>query len=122
MYGEPWRKWLFEEIERLFSVQGDGQEPPVLVELDLPYHVTQGGEVLCQRVSGDQYEPGDPLWVTPARAKQLDKAKAAALKRRKKTLGITALEYETLLRNRLEAAGFDFDRPDSAPGASSVYE
>lgn len=58
---DQWRAWLFEEIEHLYAQVEDRRQLPVLVELNPPYHVTQGGTVLCRRV--DRYEPGQPLWV-----------------------------------------------------------
>jgi hypothetical protein len=100
---------LFEEIGRLSA---DGQNPPILVDLDPPYHVTQGGTVLFQRLDGRDYREGEPLWVTPARANRLAKARAAALERRSKPTGLSVAEYEALLQDRLAAAGFDFRRPD----------
>ncbi len=109
-HSEQWRVWLFEEIERLFAGSDDRQGPPSLVDLDPPYHVTQGGTVLFQRHDGWHYQEGDPLWLTPARANRLAKARAAARKRR--LTGMSVDEYESLLRDRLEAAGFDFRRPD----------
>jgi hypothetical protein len=63
-YVARWREWLFEEIERL-SASVDGQRwLPVMLDLDPPYHATQGGEVLCRRLMGD-YREGGPQWVAP---------------------------------------------------------
>jgi len=58
VFGEPWVRWLFEEV-------AGWEKPPVLVDLEPPYHATQGGEVLCRRVDlrHDRWEPGQPLWV-----------------------------------------------------------
>jgi N-glycosidase YbiA len=67
-YAERWRTWLFEEIERLSAEAGGRWLPPVLVDLDPPYHATQGGKVLCRRARADEYEPGKPLWVQVDRA------------------------------------------------------
>jgi hypothetical protein len=105
-----WRDWLFAEIERLTAEYQ--QDPPILVDIDPPYHVIQGGAVLFQRVDHRDYREGDPLWVTPARANRLAKARSAALKRRPKPAGMSVDQYEALLRDRLTAAGFDFRRPD----------
>ena len=110
-YSEQWRAWLFGELERL-SADYDGPNPPILVDIDPPFHVTQGGTVLFQRHDGRHYQEGDPLWMTPAQAARLAKARAAAVKRRPKPTGMSVDEYEALLRDRLAAAGFDFDRPD----------
>lgn len=65
-YAEEWRGWLHEELRRLDEV-GERAEPPVLVDLEPPYHVTRGDEVLCRRVDlcHDHWEPGQPLWVVP---------------------------------------------------------
>jgi hypothetical protein len=109
---EQWRTWLFEEIERLFAQDSDQQNPPILVDLDPPFQVTQGGTVLFQHVDYRDYKEGDPLWLTQAQANRLAKARAAALKRRPKPTGMSVDEYEALLRDRLEAAGFDFRSPD----------
>jgi hypothetical protein len=108
-HSEQWRAWLFAEIERLCA---DRLDPPILVDLEPPFHVTQGGTVLFQRHDGRDYQEGDPLWLTPTRANRLAKARAAALKRRPKPMGMSVDEYEALLRDRLQAAGFDFRRPD----------
>jgi hypothetical protein len=108
-HSEQWRAWLFEEIERLSA---DRQDLPILVDLDPPFHVTQGGRVLFQRADGRNYQEGDPLWMTPAQANRLAKARVAALKRWPKPTGMSVDEYEALLRDRLEAAGFDFRHPD----------
>lgn len=110
-HSDQWRAWLFEELDRLFA-DAYGQDPPILVDLDPPYHVTQGGTVLFQRADGRDYQDGDPLWLTPAQANRQAKARAAARKRRPKPTGMSVDEYEALLRERLGAAGFDFRRPD----------
>jgi hypothetical protein len=106
---EQWRAWLVAEIKRL---SGDQQFSPILVDMDPPYHITQAGMVLFQRHDGRNFQEGDPLWMTPAQANRLAKARAAALKRRPEPTGMSVDEWEALLRNRLEAAGFDFRQPD----------
>ncbi len=59
---EQWRKWLFEEMERL-SADSDGRRwIPILLDLDPPYQATRGGEVLCRRLM-DEYREGGPQWV-----------------------------------------------------------
>ena len=108
-HADQWRAWLFAEIGRLSA---DQQDPPILVDLDPPYHVTQGGAVLFQRHDGRDYQEGDPLWLTPTQANRLARARAAARKRRPKPTGMSVDGYEALLRDRLAAAGFDFRRPD----------
>lgn len=111
-YANEWREWLFREFERLFGDIEDPRNLPILVDIDPPFHVTQGGTVLFQLVDHRDYKEGDPRWVTPARAKKLAKAREAALKRRPKPTGMSVDEYEILLRGQLAEAGFDFDRPD----------
>ena len=112
VYANEWREWLFRELERVFAEIEDKRSLPILVDIDPPFHVTQGGTVLFQRLDLRDYKEGDPLWVTPAHAKQLAKARETALKRRPKPTGISVDEYEVLFQDRLTAAGFDFDRPD----------
>lgn len=116
-YWDQWRAWLFAEIERLST---DRAEPPILVDIEPPYYVTQGGTVLFQRIDYQDFKAGDPLWVTPGRADRLAKARAAALKRRPKPTGMSVDEFEVLLHDRLEAAGFDFHRPDRKQGCQAV--
>lgn len=108
-YRDQWRAWLLAEIDRLAAGAAD---PPILVDTDPPYHVTQGGVVLFQRHTGRDYQDGNPLWMTPAQATRLARAKDAAVRRRPKPTGMTVDEFEALLRDRLAAAGFDFGRPD----------
>jgi hypothetical protein len=64
-YAAQFRAWLSEELARLYADVKDQRELPVLFDLDPPFHVTQGGEVLCRRVVPwiDQVKPGQPLWV-----------------------------------------------------------
>lgn len=81
-YSAQWREWLFAELGRYFTGPDGPPELPVLVDLDPPHHVTQGGTVLFQRGDHRDHEDGAPLWVTPAAAKRLAAARAAALKRR----------------------------------------
>jgi hypothetical protein len=111
-----WHRWLLEEIDlftrTFFANDADRRTFPVLIDMDPPYHVTQGGTVLFQRLDHRDYREGEPLWVTPARASRLAKARVAALERRPKPTGMSVDEYEALLRDRLEAAGFDFRHPD----------
>jgi hypothetical protein len=66
---DQWRAWLFEEIGHLYADVEDRRTLPVLVELSPPYHVTQGGKVLCRRVdrASERWEPGQPLWVAAGR-------------------------------------------------------
>jgi hypothetical protein len=113
-YAQQWRAWLFGEIERLCSEITDPNELPILIQMDPPFHVTQGGTVLFQRHSGRDYQEGDPLWLTPVQAAKLAKSKEAAKKRRPKPTGMSVDEFETLLRDRLTAAGFEFTSPDHA--------
>jgi hypothetical protein len=117
-HAEQWRAWFFAEIERLCA---NAQHPPILVDLDPPFHVTQGGTVLFQRHSGRDFQQGDPLWLTPSQADRLAKARAAALKRRPKPTGMSVDEYEALFRERLEAAGFDFNRPNRKVACRVLY-
>ncbi len=77
-YTVEWRAWLYTEIERLCADITDPQKLPILVEIDPPYHITQGGTVLFQRHSGRGYQDGDPLWMTPAQAARLAKERGAA--------------------------------------------
>ena len=64
---EQWRAWLFAEFERAFAKYGYPENPPILVDMDPPYHVTQGGKVLFQRHDGRGYQEGDPLWLAQPR-------------------------------------------------------
>ena len=74
---EQWRAWLFTEIERMCADVTDPQQLPILVDIDPPHHVTQGGTVLFQRHSGRHFRYGDPLWMTPAEAVQMAKERGA---------------------------------------------
>jgi hypothetical protein len=56
VFGEPWLKWLFEEI-------GTWEKPPILVDMELNQAI-QGGKVLCRRVV-NRHDPEKPLWVAP---------------------------------------------------------
>jgi len=62
-YADHWRSWFFEEIDRLY-VDADGRRlpPPVLLDLNPPYHVTRAGKVLCRR----EFKPGEPEWIQVA--------------------------------------------------------
>lgn len=61
-YVSRWCSWLFEEIEHLTVNTDDRRWLPVMIDLDPPYHATQGGEVLCRRLMSD-YREGGPQWV-----------------------------------------------------------
>ena len=57
-YAQRWRDWLFSEVDRL-SGDTDGRWRPVMIDLDPPYNVTRGGQVLCRRITGE-YLVGGP--------------------------------------------------------------
>ncbi len=62
---DQWRAWLFGEIDFAYARVTKKKELPVLVEMDPPFHVTQGGKVLCRQVDRlkERWKPGQPLWV-----------------------------------------------------------
>jgi hypothetical protein len=64
---DRWRDWLFGEIGWLYEQAGGRAEPPVLVDINPPFHATQGGKVLCRplHLPYDPWEPGQPTWVAP---------------------------------------------------------
>lgn len=76
-YTFEWRAWLFAEIDRVYADVTDPQKLPILVDIDPPYHATQGGTVLLQRHSGRAYREGDPEWLTPAQVVRLAKERGA---------------------------------------------
>jgi len=63
-YHERWRNWLLDEIGRLWDDADARRTPPVLIDLDPPFHATQGGKVLCRRLMGE-YKVDGPEWVAP---------------------------------------------------------
>jgi hypothetical protein len=64
-YEIQFRAWLSEELEWCYAHVKKRRELPVLISGDPPFHVTQGGEVLCHHLDRrfDRITPGQPLWV-----------------------------------------------------------
>lgn len=62
-----WLAVLFAEIERIDACIPNPSERLVLVDLDPPFHVTRGGEVLCRKLNvlSEPWKEGQPIWVEP---------------------------------------------------------
>jgi len=64
-----WHRWLFEEIDHFtkayFANDADRRAFPVLIDMEPPCDVTQGGVVLGRMVNrlSEPWKPGQPLWV-----------------------------------------------------------
>jgi hypothetical protein len=67
-----WREALFAEIARAWSGVKDPQWLPVLVDLEPPFAVTRGSELLCRMVNvlSEPWKEGQPLWVVPPKARK----------------------------------------------------
>jgi hypothetical protein len=78
-----WRRWLFEEIDHLtktfFANDADRRTFPVLIDMEPPFEVTQGGVVLGRRVNrlSEPWNPGQPLWVAMERTSKARRPKRA---------------------------------------------
>jgi hypothetical protein len=80
---DQWHRWLLEEIDHFtktaFADGADRRTFPVLIDMEPPFAVTQGGVVLGRMVNrlSEPWTPGQPLWVAVERTSKTRRPKRA---------------------------------------------